>query len=254
MSQVKGLIANADDFGLSSGINLGIAEAHVRSLVTNTTLMVNMPAAEEAVKLAKQLPKLGVGLHLNFTQGPPLADPATITSLLDEKGEFLLPNSHVVERWEEEHLQKELWAQVDRFLAFGLRPSHLDSHHHVHGHPKVHKLVLEAAHTLGLPVRPLKPELLDAAGIPHPDRFIGSTYFGPDRKELLLHHLQQLQPGITELMFHPGHAEEHLRPRLHWVDERKIELALLLDPEVIRSIRKLEIALVNYQVFGLCQA
>ena len=65
----KFLIINADDFGLCKGVNSGIAEAHTKGILTSTTLMTNMPAAEEAVKIAKGLLTLGVGIHLNLTEG-----------------------------------------------------------------------------------------------------------------------------------------------------------------------------------------
>ncbi|MGA2094374.1 MAG: ChbG/HpnK family deacetylase, partial [Sedimentisphaerales bacterium] len=67
------LIINADDFGLCRGVNKGIAEAHATGVLTSATLMANMPAAEEAVEIAHKLSNLGVGVHLNLTEGKPLS-------------------------------------------------------------------------------------------------------------------------------------------------------------------------------------
>ena len=71
------LIVNADDFGLTPGINRAIIEAHTRGIVTSATLMANMPAFYEAVQLAKVHPALGIGLHFNITQGRPVAAPVS---------------------------------------------------------------------------------------------------------------------------------------------------------------------------------
>ena len=69
----KRLVINADDFGLCDGVNRAVAQAHTDGVLTSTTLMANMPAAEEAVKIAKEMPSLGVGIHLNLTEGPPVS-------------------------------------------------------------------------------------------------------------------------------------------------------------------------------------
>ncbi len=80
------LIINADDFGLCESVNKGIVEAHTKGVLTSTTIMANMPAAEQAVELAKNLPTLGVGVHLNLTNGKPLCQDNTVKLILNARG------------------------------------------------------------------------------------------------------------------------------------------------------------------------
>ena len=109
---MKYLIVNADDFGASAGINRGILEAHVRGVLTSTSLMVNMPAVAEAVRSSRDYPALSIGLHVNFTnesEGP------------------------VVDLDDDEACRAELARQFEMFGdVMGCLPSHIDSHHHVH--------------------------------------------------------------------------------------------------------------------------
>jgi len=82
------VIINADDFGLCDGVNKAVAQAHTDGVLTSATIMANMPAADEAVKIAKKLPNLGVGVHLNLTEGRPLSKDTSIGRLLDTDGQF----------------------------------------------------------------------------------------------------------------------------------------------------------------------
>ncbi|MBA7689469.1 Chitooligosaccharide deacetylase [subsurface metagenome] len=84
----KRIIINADDFGLCDGVNKAVAKAHTEGILTSTTIMVNMPAADEAVKIAKKLPTLGVGVHLNLFEGRPVSKDSRIGRLLDADGRF----------------------------------------------------------------------------------------------------------------------------------------------------------------------
>ncbi len=248
-TSTKRLIVNADDFGLSPGVNRGIAEAHRRGIVTSTTLLVNQPAAKAAWELAQQLPQLGVGLHLNLTGGSPVSDPARIPSLLDEGDSFFGDKEENFNRWRAEEIRQELQAQVDAFLSLteDRTPTHLDSHHHVHRHPKVLGVVLELAGALSIPIRPLHPEPLVQVRIAHPDRFIGDTYFSSEGRERLLRHLGGLHSGTTEIMCHPGYADEELHQVSRWVEAREQELAVLTDPKVVTAVKDLGIALVSYR-------
>src|SRR4030043_336716 len=85
----KMLIVNADDFGMSEEISDGIITAHLEGIVTSTSLMVNMPDAKRAVRLAQQTPSLDVGMHLNMTEGHPVLPPEKVPTLVNNTGEFL---------------------------------------------------------------------------------------------------------------------------------------------------------------------
>jgi chitin disaccharide deacetylase len=123
------LIINADDFGYSKGVNLGIIEAFQNGVVTSATLMANMPGAEHAAALAKENPGLGVGIHLVLTCGKPIC--RDVPSLINDHGEFhRLADLEKIARIDE--VERELTSQFERFLSFRIQPTHIDSHHHVH--------------------------------------------------------------------------------------------------------------------------
>ncbi len=148
---VRKLIVNSDDLGFNKEITDGILECHNQGCVTSTTLMVNMPAAEYAVGLAKSCEALSVGLHLNVTLGTPISNPEDVRNLVDERGEF-----GCLSRWTryglfvnraKREISREFSAQIQRMRALGCEPSHLDSHHNVTVYPVVHAAMLEAVGT-----------------------------------------------------------------------------------------------------------
>src|SRR5437868_6370726 len=134
---MKYLIVNADDFGLTSGVNRAVVEAHTRGILTSTTLMANMLAFDDAMRLAKANPGLGVGLHFNITQGKPVADASRVRGLLDEGGEFLGTSTALLRRalagkLHVQEVEIELRAQIEKVLGAGLSLTHVDSHKHAH--------------------------------------------------------------------------------------------------------------------------
>jgi chitin disaccharide deacetylase len=233
---VKRLLVNADDFGLSPGANLGILRAHREGIVTSATIMVNMPAAPEAFRLAKTTPTLGVGLHITLTGGRPLSDAPSLTG---PDGCFLkLPELAAQARPQE--LAREIQAQVDAFLAVGLRPTHLDSHHHVHLEiPAVGAIVARLGAELSLPVRA-------TAGAP---AFI-DTFYRRERVtvERLLETLEALQPDtVSEIMCHPACLDPEILRGSRYALERVHELATLTDPRIRDAVASGGITLVNYR-------
>src|SRR5262249_48026924 len=128
---VRSLIVNADDFGLADGVNLGILDAHFKGVVTSTTLLANGSAFDNAVMMLKSAPELGVGIHLNLTQGPPVSPASMIPTLLNcRKHLYLSPRSlwsaikgHRVSLSE---LEMELRAQIRKVINAGISPTHLD--------------------------------------------------------------------------------------------------------------------------------
>ena len=127
------LVVNADDFGVCSGVNHGIIEAHRRGIVTSASLMVGMPGSEEAACLARGCPDLGVGLHATFEDEDrqpvvDLSDPDACRAALDEQ---MLRFTDLLHR----------------------RPTHLDSHHHVHTCPELLPQFREVAERWGIPLR-----------------------------------------------------------------------------------------------------
>ncbi|AWB46642.1 chitin disaccharide deacetylase [Paenibacillus sp. CAA11] len=250
---MKHLIINADDFGLSPGVNRGIIEAYQAEGISSTTLMVNMPGFADAVRLAGLHPELGVGLHVNLTYGRPISDPRLVPSLVQADGQFL-PASEIYYR-ELRDIETELSAQWERFIATGLRPTHLDAHHHLHQiFPNVYEAMARLAVKEGIPMRRLqKPQVRsgNAALLPLTTKqVLLDTYEGDNGLQKLLYYLRNLQHGSTEIMCHPGYVDEPLRVISTLTKEREAELAVFRNPAISRAIRALGIRLIHYGMLG----
>lgn len=143
------LIVNADDFGISPGVNRGILEAHRRGILTSTTAMANMPSFQEAAAIARENPSLDVGVHLNLTSGHPVLPPEQVLGLLGPEGRFLRADRLLARlslgRLELRQAEAEMNAQVERAMDAGIWPSHLDTHHHLHLHPALQPMAVRVA-------------------------------------------------------------------------------------------------------------
>ena len=151
---MRKLIINADDFGFNKKITDGIIECHKAGTVTSATLMVNMPAAEYAASLISEYPDLSVGIHLNLTVGCPVLDASLLPSLVDKKG-FFHHHSEMFQRafrfqLNADEVEKELSAQVEKFLSWGFQPTHSDSHHHVADCPQIFGIKIEVLRKYGI--------------------------------------------------------------------------------------------------------
>jgi chitin disaccharide deacetylase len=152
---VKNLIVNADDLGWTDGVNRGIVEAFRHGIVTSTSLLANGAAFAGAVEAARSAPALGVGVHLNLSDGLPVADPETVTSLLNDEGEFAnRPESLLLRRARRSLLLAEVeteWdAQIQKVREAGIAPTHLDGHKHVHMLPGLFEIALRLAKRHGI--------------------------------------------------------------------------------------------------------
>jgi predicted glycoside hydrolase/deacetylase ChbG (UPF0249 family) len=216
------LIVNADDFGASQGVNRGIVEAHVRGIVTSTSLMVTGAAAHEAVALARAHPALGIGLHwdLDSPKAPPELDFADAAAV-----------------------RAELARQLEAFDALmGGPPDHVDSHHHVHRRPHIAPIAEELVAPIGVPLR----ECSDVA-------YVGGFYGQWEWGVTDLHHISpefliwilrnEVGEGWTEIACHPGYAEGLTSA---YLAEREVELATLTDPRVREEIDRLGVRLASY--------
>jgi chitin disaccharide deacetylase len=146
---------NADDLGWAEGVNRGIAEAHRHGIVTSASLLANGGAYESAVKLALLTPGLGVGVHLNLSDGAPVADAETVTSLVNDRGEFSGGPESLLLRLARrglalEEVEREWDAQIQKVCESGIRPTHVDGHKHVHMLPGLFDIALRAAKRHGI--------------------------------------------------------------------------------------------------------
>ncbi|MBQ7633695.1 MAG: ChbG/HpnK family deacetylase [Alphaproteobacteria bacterium] len=145
------IIFNADDFGISRGVNAAIIEAHTKGILNSTSLMVNQEFAAEAAEAAKNMPDLEVGLHLNLTNEKPAADSRDIPLLTDADGKLkngfvkLLLLSFLHPEKFASQVETEIRAQAQKYMATGLKMAHIDGHRHVHLIPTVFKIVCKIA-------------------------------------------------------------------------------------------------------------
>jgi len=147
---MKDLIVNADDLGWTAGVNRGIAEAHRNGIVTSASLIANGGAFEDGVKTAKALPAMGVGVHLNLSDGAPLSGAKTVPSLVDEQGKLSGGPEQLLlklarRKLKPAEVEREWDAQIEKVRAAGISPTHLDGHKHVHMLPGLFPVALKLA-------------------------------------------------------------------------------------------------------------
>jgi len=260
--QPRQVIVSADDFGLSEGVNEAVEQACREGILTTASLMVAGPAAADAVRRARRLPKLRVGLHLVVIEGPAVG-PAP--GLVDADGQFSsdqlrLGINYFFRPAIRRQLAAEIRAQFAAFAATGLRLDHANAHKHMHLHPIVGRLMLEAGREHGLPaVRvPAEPpapilacgaaqgignralyagtRLLRAqarrAGVRTNDHAFGIAWSGHMTSDRIICLAAHLPPGLSEMYFHPASHRDPLLTRLMPDYEHEAELAALLNPAV----------------------
>jgi predicted glycoside hydrolase/deacetylase ChbG (UPF0249 family) len=243
---MRRLIVNADDFGLSPGVTAGILAARRQGVVTSATVLVTGRVSRDDCRAALDL-GLGLGLHVNLTLGRPLT---RAPSLVDARGQFLRDPRLVAARASVRDVEREITAQIERFLEVaGRPPTHLDSHHHVARHAPVTDVVFAQARRLGVPVRSLDRASRGrarGAGLATPDHFFGDS--GPAPYWTLsrtLRHLRELPPGTSEFMTHPGFFDEELRDS-RYGRQREVELVALGSPAVRGAAAALGIRLITF--------
>ena len=269
---VRRLIVNADDFGRSHSINEAVIRAHREGILTTASLMVNEPACSEAVKLAKENSKLGVGLHLTLLMGRSALTPEKIPGLVNARGEFSnypidVGVGYFFKPGLREQLRAEIHAQFEKFRATGLPLDHVNGHLHLHLHPTVLRILMEDAEKLGIKRMRLTREpfwmdvplakgnrlyrsthaasyfclswlaqsRLDRRRILHTKRVFGLLQNARVDEQYILKLLTILPAGDSELYSHPS------------LDEFKHESDALVSPRVKELVTKLGIELIRYQ-------
>ena len=145
------LIINADDFGLTSGINRAIAELHRSGVLTSATLMATGPAFQDAVAISQAHPSLGIGCHIVLTDGIPVSQPDSIPTLLGADGITFRPGlvdfvqALLRGKIREDDIEREALAQVQKLKRAGIDVTHLDTHKHTHLFPAVARPLLQVA-------------------------------------------------------------------------------------------------------------
>jgi chitin disaccharide deacetylase len=266
------LIVNADDFGLSSNANHAILRGHTDGILTSASLMVNEAGFEEAVSLAREHPRLGVGLHLTLVSGHSTLPPERISGLVNANREFDHSPARVGFRYFfrrdlRAQLKAEIFAQFEKFRATGLKLDHVDSHNHLHAHPIVFRILIQSVAELGithlrLTSEPIGVHARVAVGyrweqlshgfiywlmagrarralkrleIKHTDAVFGLLQDAQVDERYLERLLPCLPPGISEIYSHPS------------LDKFKHEMEALISPRIRALVDRLAIKLIRYQ-------
>ena len=290
---MRRLVINADDFGLTSGINRGIAEAHERGVVTSATLMANGPQFEDAAQLAPRLPQLAVGCHIVMLDGAPILNPQLVPSLLgpDKKelrsswGTFA--RAAMMNELQADEIEAEAGAQIRKLQQAGISVSHVDSHKHAHLFPKVLRPILRAAKACSVrairnPFEPVKlaqaatsasvarrwlaaamvrifaadfAKIMREEGMLTPDGCLGIVATGAWNEKDLAWLIEHMPEGTWELVCHPGYVDDQLRNvRTRLRESRTTELRLLTSPVTRQMLADQEIQLISFRGFAAASA
>lgn len=280
---------NADDFGLTSGVNRAIVEAHSRGIVTSSTLMANGPAFSDAVELAKQTPQLGIGCHVVLIDGEPLLGAEKIPSLTNSRrfrdSLRSFAGRALTGRIDEGEIFAEAAAQIRKLQKSGITVSHVDTHKHTHLFPRILRPLLRAARECGVRAvrNPFGPRLPMRSGqlMQRPNlwtryaqlRILGgfarkfhSTVAQEDfvttdgtlgievtgtLDETLFHAIAESIPeGTWEFVCHPGYNDADLQnANTRLRESREAELRVLTLPVAREILEQRGIQLISYRNF-----
>lgn len=235
------IIINADDFGFSEAVNYGVMEAHLNGVLTSTTLMVTMPAAEHAAEMMKNLPKLGVGLHLNISLGKPLTDGK---SIVDSAGRLIKPKDLEEIPYTVEDVYNEFREQYDWFIALtNQKPTHFDTH--LFSSDKIEvvgEAVVQLANEESIPVRNKSTE--DYKKI----EFITFRKYGDEvGLDYLFKRYEDFKNyDYIEIMTHPSYLDHFILENSSYNTERLDELEILTSDKLKKLLMNEENQLVHY--------
>jgi predicted glycoside hydrolase/deacetylase ChbG (UPF0249 family) len=243
------LIINADDLGLTPGCNAGIVKAMTEGIVTSTTLMINTDFTQDAIRALKERGINRAGLHLNLTYGLPLIPAQEIPSLVDAQGRFRRKIAEAASTMQLSEVERELTAQVEKFLAAGLGLTHLDSHHHAHMYPGILDVAISLARQLDVPLRQtddaVRQKIIEA-GVATTDffslDFYGQGVSAVNLQNIILRHKQ----GTLEIMSHPAIPEGLIHEISSYNIWREKELAVLTSREILDFIHAQGVQLVGF--------
>jgi hopanoid biosynthesis associated protein HpnK len=269
---VRRLIVNADDFGRSHSINEAVVRAHREGILTTASLMVNGVAADEAIELARQNPRLGVGLHLTLVCGTSALKPGEIPGLVDAGWNF--SNNPVATGIRyffpgqlRSQLEREISAQFEKFRAAGLSLDHVNGHLHFQMHPVVFRILMEHARDWGIVhfrvtrdffrlnlrlargrfvyrashalifslLAPRARPALRRQGIKHTDGVFGLLQNARVDEHFVTGLIPCLPAGDSELYSHPS------------LDQFKHEFDALISPRVRSLVQEHNVKLIRYQ-------
>lgn len=255
---MKRLIINADDFGFTTDVNAGIIHAHREGVLTSTTLMATGDAFADAVRLAHENPTLDVGCHLVLVQGDSLITGRAFPHGPRQLLPLLLKGGIDAEA--------ELRAQIEKILAAGIQPTHVDSHKHTHVVPSVFNTVVRLANEFRIPYvrvpldvswpavqflcrigRRYYQRVARDHGVRMTDHFLGFRLTGSLTEQTLAAVLRHLPEGTTEFMCHPGYLGPELAQAQTRLKQSRVrELEALTSPHTRALICELGIEISSF--------
>ncbi|HEX4424499.1 MAG TPA: ChbG/HpnK family deacetylase [Terriglobales bacterium] len=287
---MRRLIINADDFGLTRGVNRAIVEGHEDGVITSSTLMANGPAFDNAVELTHSVPRLSVGCHVVLVDGSPVLPGVEVSSLVGDTSPARFGNGiskfslrALTGRLDRNQIEAEVTAQIRKLQAAGIAVSHLDSHKHTHMFPAVFRPLLQAAKSCGVrairnPFEVVRISLAagrpalwkrygevkllrnlakkfrqatEEAGLMTPDGTLGIVVTGVLDDRLFRLIIDKLPEGTWEFVCHPGYNDAELDGvQTQLRESREHELQVLKSPQTRDLLAKNGIELISYQELG----
>lgn len=276
---MKRIIVNADDFGRHELINRAVERAFDSGCLKSATLMAGGVAFDDAVKLAKKISGLGVGIHFTLANGNPILPPNEIPSLVTEEGIFHADYVKFLKRYLSgkislAEVRSELAAQLEKISRAGLTPTHVDSHQHLHHVPGIVEIILDLAAASGIKaMRVVNTKIFDgeldsvgkfvgrlglgslakfAAHAAHkrnfltPEHFAGIVAGESVSENFMLKLIENLREGTTEVMLHPGTDNKILQDFCEWDHDFEEELAAVTSPRVLNLLAEKNISAINF--------
>ena len=284
---MRRLIVNADDFGLTCGVNRAIVHARTQGIVTSATLMANSLAFDEAVRLAKSDAGWSIGCHIVLLDGRPLCEPSRVSSLIEPKNGDAFRDGvagfgvrALTGRIDSEQVEAETTEQIRKLQSNGLAVSHVDTHKHTHMFPAALQGILRAARTCritairnpfevvaanfaraqrGLWKRYAQVKTLRGlaggfrravakAGLRTPDGTLGIVATGHLNGNLFQNIADHMPEGTWEFVCHPGYSDADLDGiRTRLRKQREEELVVLNSPEARQALESRGIELISYK-------
>jgi len=274
------VLISADDFGLNEDVNEAIEIAHRDGILSTASLMVAGPAAADAIRRARKLPTLHVGLHLVAIEGQATLPTTEISAIVGPDGRFSsnqlqLGIDYFFKPQGRRALHREITAQYAAFAKTGLRLDHANAHKHMHLHPTVGRMMIDIGKQHGLPAiripyeppsplraaGPVRDTFGDAAlrqwcrvlrhqakraGLHTNDQCFGLAWSGHMTTARVTALARALPPGLSEIYFHPATRRDTTLERLMPGYDHQGELAALLSPDFLTAIRNAHVALANW--------
>jgi hypothetical protein len=263
------LIINADDFGLTEKVNEGIIQSIQNGIVNSTTFMVNTKHFKKSIEQIKKY-NIKTGIHINLCYGKPVSNNETVSSLTDKNGYFYKNEFQLIhlikhKKNKIEHIKTEIYNQLSKLYDNGIKPTHIDSHKHIHHYLPVYNIITELADKFNIKkIRIAKDidflksfnklqkdnyyyfqwyinlmELTKKYNKLEYPEFMFFFYAGKLNKTLITNFINKYKnSGKTiELMCHPGLVDNELKQISSLTTERETELKTLTNQKLIKLVK-----------------